>query len=103
MTREQRYKRRIRSKALANLGGCCNLCNSLSNLEIHHLCHDGWIDKLTGHSRTHVLRASKGDTKGLSLLCKQCHHNETLKHSLIFKLAEIKQLELRYYYCIGGD
>jgi hypothetical protein len=103
MTRSQRYQQRIRQRALENLGGKCALCDCNQHLEIHHTAYDGWNERLSGHTRSHVLRASKGDIQGLACLCKNCHQQETLKTAFIFKQTELKKLEQRYYFCIGGD
>lgn len=101
MTRQQRYANRIRKQALENLGGKCWYCFSTSNLEIDHICNDGYIERKNGHSRSHVLRASKGNTEGLQLLCVDCHRHKTAMHNSVKANRELKKLEAEYKGKIG--
>jgi len=103
MTKQSKHNQKLRLMALNNLGGCCAICQSKRQLEIHHTKYDGWKDRITGDKRKHVRRASKGILEGLTCLCNKCHKEETKIHRFTKFSIELSILENRYQFCIGGD
>ncbi len=103
MNKYDRYHKRIREQALSNLGGRCWYCFSKYDLEIDHIESDGWKERRNGHSRSHVMRAAKGDTEGLQLLCHGCHVRKTVMYNWVKANRELKEMEKRYEFMVGGD
>lgn len=72
-------RRRRRERAFEALGGCCSVCG-LSDplcLEIHHTNRDGKEERQRTYGAKASVRASRGDTAGLELLCANCHSRKT--------------------------
>lgn len=103
MNKSQRYQHKIRQQAIENLGGKCWYCYSTDRLEVDHIYGGGCKERRIGHSRTHILRASKGDIECLQLLCESCHRRKTAVENYLRNHRELKQLETRYNFMIGGD
>jgi len=103
MSRHTEYHNRIREQAIYNLGARCWYCWKTENLEIDHISEDGYKERRKGHSRTHVLRASKGDTTGLQLLCVGCHRRKTAIYNWVKSNRELKAMEVRYNFVVSGD
>jgi len=99
----KKYHERIRASAIENLGSRCWYCFSTQQLEIDHIYEDGWKERRKGHSRTHVIRASRGDIEGLQLLCHHCHVRKTVVSNWVRANSELKALVIRYELLSGGD
>ncbi|MCI0562932.1 MAG: hypothetical protein MN733_31020 [Nitrososphaera sp.] len=103
MSRQTKYNRKIRAKAIKNLGGSCILCHSEISLQIDHIHGDGWAEKLEGGTRRHVLRASKNFCYGLQLLCKSCHERKTAAETYIKRIQYLRELELLYKFAVSKE
>ena len=103
MSKHTRYHQKIRELAIQNLGGKCWYCYSTDKLEVDHIYGGGCKERRIGHSRTHILRASKGDIDCLQLLCEICHRRKTAMEIIIRNNRELKTLDARYSFMIGGD
>ncbi len=68
--------KRIREQAYSNLGGACAWCGISYQpvLEIDHINSDRSSEP---HKKSHLYRASRGEVRGLQLLCGNCHNEKT--------------------------
>lgn len=69
------YSRRIRDRAIENLGGACVVCGETERvvLEIDHINNDGKHER----GQLKFRRAATGNIDGLQILCSNCHARKT--------------------------
>jgi hypothetical protein len=70
--KETRLKRK--KQAIMNLGGKCSHCNTVDNLEFHHIDNDKVIEvsSLFGYSMKRIMT----EADKCILLCRKCHIKE---------------------------
>lgn len=90
--RKREYRRKYdlnryhirRNKAILQLGGKCNVCGSVRNLEIDHINRDSKEFNISVSWGVSEKRFQK-ELQKCQLLCSQCHKTKSISESVTIK------------------